>query len=100
MEHIGLAETIEALRTELAEAVAKAKGQDIQFPVGEVRLEFQVGVTKDAKATAGVKFWVVQLGGEAGYAAASIQKVSLTLEPPVDSSGQRVRVARDIDFEP
>ncbi len=42
--------TIQALRAELSEAMLKAEGDPIQFPVGEVNLEFQVGVTKDAKA--------------------------------------------------
>lgn len=100
MEQIGLAETIEALRAELAEALEKAKGQVIQFPVGEVHLEFQVGVTKDAKAKAGARFWVLELGAEAGYATESIQRVTLTLGPPVDADGQRVLVERGFDEHP
>ena len=47
MEKIGLVETIDALRTELASAVEKAQGQEIQFPIGSVQLEFQVGVTQE-----------------------------------------------------
>ena len=50
MERIGLADSIQALRAELSEAMLKAEGDAIQFPVGEVHLDFQVGVTKDAKA--------------------------------------------------
>ena len=68
MEKIGLVETIDALRSELAAAVKKAQGQEIQFPVGSVQLEFHVGVTKDVDAKAGVKFWVIELGAESGYA--------------------------------
>ena len=45
MGKIGLVEAIDALRSELAEAVEKAQGQEIQFPIGSVQLEFQVGVT-------------------------------------------------------
>ena len=63
---------------ELSEAMVKAEGDAIQFPVGEVHLEFQVGVTKDGKAKGGARFWVLELGAEAGYAAESIQHISLT----------------------
>ncbi len=37
MEKIGLVETIDALRSELAAAVEKAQGQEIQFPIGSVQ---------------------------------------------------------------
>ncbi len=39
---IGLAETIDALHAELAAAVKRGQGQEIQFPIGSVELEFQV----------------------------------------------------------
>ena len=92
--------TIQALRAELSEAMLKAEMDPIQFPVGEVHLEFQVGVTKDAKAKGGARFWIVELGAEAGYAAESIQHISVTLEPPVDAAGERVLVARGFDEAP
>ena len=100
VERIGLADSIQALRAELSEAMLKAEGDAIQFPVGEVHLEFQVGVTKDAKAKGGARFWIVELGAEAGYAAESIQHISVTLEPPVNAAGERVLVARGFDEAP
>src|SRR2546421_5154461 len=100
VERIGLADSIQALRAELSEAMLKADGDAIQFPVGEVHLEFQVGVTKDAKAKGGARFWIVELGAEAGYAAESIQHISVTLEPSVDAAGERVLVARGFDEAP
>jgi hypothetical protein len=92
MEKIGLGETIEALRLELAEAVKKAEGQEIQFPIGSVQLEFQIGVTWDAESTGGVKFWVLELGASGKYANESVQKVTLNLEAPVDINGEPVKV--------
>jgi len=100
VERIGLADSIQALRAELSEAMLKAEGDAIQFPVGEVHLDFQVGVTKDAKARGGARFWIVELGAEAGYAAESIQHISVTLEPPVNAAGERVLVARGFDEAP
>ena len=100
MTEIGLAETIEALRSELATAMKKANGQDIQFPLGRIELEFHVGVRRATDAKAGVKFWVVELGGSGAYSAESIQKVSITLEPPVDATGTPLRVARTTGYKP
>src|SRR5436190_7591834 len=93
MEKIGLSEVIDALHSELAAAVQKAQGQEIQFPIGSVQLEFQVGVTWDAEAKGGVKFWVLELGASGSYANESVQKVTLNLEAPVNEKGETVKVA-------
>jgi hypothetical protein len=100
MEKIGLVETIDALRSELAAAVEKAHGQEIQFPIGSVQLEFQVGVTWDTEAKAGVKFWVLELGASGSYANESVQKVTLNLEAPVDAEGRAVKVTRRSQQKP
>ena len=100
MRKIGLVETIDALRSELAAAVEKAQGQEIQFPIGSVQLEFQVGVTWDAEATGGVKFWVLELGASGSYANESVQKVTLNLEAPVDAEGRAVKVTRRSQQKP
>ncbi len=92
MEKIGLVETIEALRSELSAAVKKAQGQEIQFPIGSVQLEFQVGVTWDAETKGKVKFWVLELGASGKYANESVQKVTLNLEAPVNTEGNIVKV--------
>lgn len=100
MEHIGLKETIAALRAELSDAMTAGANEPIQFPVGLVQLEFHVGVTKDATAKAGVKFWVVELGAEGSYTQESIQKVVVNLEPPIDREGHPVRIQGGFDKEP
>ena len=40
VSEIGLSETIDALRAELAAAVERARNTDIQFPVAGVQLEW------------------------------------------------------------
>jgi Trypsin-co-occurring domain 2 len=100
MEKIGLVETIDALRSELAAAVEKAQGQEIQFPIGSVQLEFQVGVTWDTEAKAGVRFWVLELGASGSYANESVQKVTLNLQAPVDAEGNVVKVTRHLQQKP
>jgi hypothetical protein len=100
MEKIGLVETIEALRSELAVAVEKAQEQEIQFPIGSIQLEFQVGVTWDAESKGGVKFWVLELGASGKYANESVQKVTLNLESPIDVEGRTVKVTRSSQEKP
>jgi hypothetical protein len=100
MEHIGLKETIAALRAELSDAITAGANEPIQFPVGLLQLEFHVGVTKDVTAKGGVKFWVVELGAEGSYTQESIQKVVINLEPPTDREGRPIRIHGGSDQEP
>lgn len=98
---VGLVEAVAALRAELAEAVAAGAEADIQFPVESVQLAFQVGVTASEQAQGGLKFWVVELGGEAGWARESVQTVTITLAAPVDRrTGEPIRIARGTDAKP
>ena len=92
MEKIGLVETIDALRTELAEAVAQGTDAEFQFPVAGIQLEFNVTVTRDTKAEGGVKLWVVSVGAGGSAGNATTHKVVVNLEPPVDRAGRPVRV--------
>src|SRR5438445_13110571 len=78
VERIGLADSIQALRAELSEAMRKAEGDAIQFPVGEGPLDCQGGVTGDAKAKGRARDWSAELGAAAGYAAEPVQHTSVT----------------------
>ena len=94
MEQLELAETVEALRAELARAAAAGAGAGFQFPVAGVQLEFHVAVTKTGEGKAGVRFWVVELGGAGSYAREEIQTVTVTLGAPVDQNGEPVKIYR------
>ena len=74
MEGLELAETVEALRAELARAAAGAEAE-FQFAVAGVQLEFHVAVTRTGEGRAGVKFWVVELGGAGSYARAETARL-------------------------
>jgi hypothetical protein len=97
---LGLAETMEALRAELAQAAAAGAAAGFQFPVAGVQLEFHIGVTKTGEGKAGVKFYVVELGGSGGYAREEIQTVTVTLGAPVDHHGDPVKIYRGSDQMP
>ncbi|MEU4275335.1 trypco2 family protein [Streptomyces tanashiensis] len=100
VERIGLAETIEAVRAELASAITAGAASTLQFPVNGVQLEFNVAVEKKAGGKAGVRFWIVELGGSADYRNEEIQKVTVTLGTPVDDHGRPVKVQRGSDEKP
>lgn len=97
---VGLVEAVAALRAELARAVDEAAEAEVQFPVESVELAFQVGVTADRQAQGGLRFWVVELGGQAGWARESVQTVSVSLGAPVDRHGHPIKVGRGLDGKP
>jgi hypothetical protein len=100
VHQLELADTVEALRAELARAAAAGAGAEFQFPVAGAQLEFHVAVTKTGEGKAGVKFWVVELGGAGSYAREEIQKVTVTLGPPVDQNGDPVKINRGYAGKP
>jgi hypothetical protein len=92
VEKIGLVEMIDAVRTELREAVAEGNNAEFQFPVAGIQLEFNVTVTRDTTAEGGIKLWVVSLGGGTSAGSATTHKVVVNLEAPVDQAGRSIQV--------
>ena len=86
---VGFGDAVDALRAELSEAMVRAADQKIQFPVGAIQLEFHIGITREAEGKAGLKVWVLELGGGGSYTRESVQKVTVSLEPPVTADGQQ-----------
>jgi Trypsin-co-occurring domain 2 len=78
---VPLASAIDALREELVAAVQEGKDQDVRFALGPIELEFQVEVSREAGAQAGVKFWVVSLGGKGSRTSGTTHTVRLSLSP-------------------
>lgn len=100
MEKLQLAETMEALRAELARAAEAGAESGLQFPVTGVQLEFHVGITRSGEGNAGVRFWVVELGGSGSYTQEEIQTVTITLGPPLDHNGESVRIHQSTADKP
>lgn len=93
MAKIALAEMIEELRKELQAAVKAGEGQEIRFGLGEVTLEAQVEVTREGGGTAGLKFWVAEVGTSGTVTSARTHKIVLKLEPR-HRSGGKIDLAR------
>jgi hypothetical protein len=96
---IGLPQAIRSLRSELALAMQEGEGEDLRFTMGPVELEFLVQVTRARTGEAGVKFWVVSLGGSAGVTDSATHRVKLSLLP-VTAGGESVMVGDEVARRP
>jgi NTP-dependent ternary system trypsin peptidase co-occuring protein len=88
---IPLAKWIGALRAELEHAQQEGGGQQLQFTVGPLELEFEMAVTHEAGGRAGIRFWVLDLGASGKRGGETTQRVKMTLEPKT-TGGQPVSV--------
>ncbi|OHV34665.1 hypothetical protein CC117_20885 [Parafrankia colletiae] len=88
-ERLSLANSVEALRREIlqAQADAAASGAPFYFPIKDVTIELQVGVTASVDSAASIRFWLIGLGAGGRYAQEEIQKITISLGSPVDAAG-------------
>jgi hypothetical protein len=84
---IELGEVIGELRRELQEAMNQGEGQPLRFELGPVELEAIVAVEKGGGGGAKVRFWVIELGGDAKVTQSSTQRIKLALQPRLASGG-------------
>jgi Trypsin-co-occurring domain 2 len=92
---IELGEVIAELRRELQQAMNAGQGQPLRFELGPVELEATVAVEKGGGGGAKVRFWVVELGGDANAAQSSSQRIKLALQPRLAGSGEAPWVSGD-----
>ena len=96
MEPVGLKEAVEALRKELSASIVAAANESLRFEVGQITMEFQIGVERTAEGSGGIKFWVVELGGKGVYKSTEVHKVTIPLKPvhgdgrPVLTGGNKI----------
>jgi len=80
-QRIGVEEAIRTLRAELTAAMLEGEGQQLQFRAGPIELEFLVQVSREKGADAGIRFWVVSIGGSAKATSNTTHRIKLTLNP-------------------
>jgi Trypsin-co-occurring domain 2 len=78
---VGLGAAIEALRTELADAVESGVGQAVRFRPGPIELTVQATVTRTRGGKAGLKWWLVEAGAERSRQIGATQTLKLVLQP-------------------
>jgi hypothetical protein len=91
---IELGEVISELRRELQQAMGAGEGQPLRFELGPVELEARVAIEKGGGGGAKVRFWVIELGGDAKITHSSTQRIKLVLQPRL-ASGETAVVAGD-----
>ncbi|MFI5888491.1 trypco2 family protein [Actinoplanes sp. NPDC051513] len=91
-----LADALESLRDQLAEAVDRAQGQDLSFLCESVEVQLQVVVTNTQKAEAKAGLWsVVTVGGGRDRATSATHVVKLVLKPELNGSGGKLKLKGD-----
>ncbi|MFH8802621.1 trypco2 family protein [Streptomyces sp. NPDC017936] len=78
---VSLAEAIDALRSDLLRAWGGGGVRPLRFKPAPVELTLQVAVTAGNKGSAGVKWWVVNAGGEKTRETVVTQTIKLVLDP-------------------
>ncbi|MBH5337427.1 hypothetical protein IHE55_22750 [Streptomyces pactum] len=78
---VGLAEAIEALRSDLLRAWGGGTARPLRFRPAPVELTLQVAVTAANKGSAGVKWWVVNADLATSRETVVTQSIKLVLDP-------------------
>lgn len=78
---IGLADAIEALRAELTQAMNAAPEIGVRFKPSSIELTVEVALTKKGEGSAGIKWWLIEMGGKASRESIKTQTLKLTLQP-------------------
>src|SRR4051812_31854180 len=78
---VPLSAAIGALREELARAWWDGRHHTVRFKPAPGELTLQVAVTWSGGGGAGVRWWLIELGGEASKQSAVTQTVKVTLDP-------------------
>ena len=90
---IELSDLIRDLRSELQTARTAGAGEPLRFEIGPVELDLTVAVTQEGGGGAKVRFYVVELGGDAKVSRETTQHVKLTLQPKDVTTGRSPDIA-------
>ncbi len=90
---VPLSAAIGALRDELTRAWWDGRDRSVRFEPSPVELTLQVAVTSAGSGRAGVRWWLIELGGEVSRESVVTQTVKVTLEPKMfDEDGEATGV--------
>ena len=92
-ERVPLAGAIRELRTQLMDSMREAEAEELRFALGDIELELQLEVSRETHGDAGIRFWLVSLGGSVGASKSTTHTVRLTLTPET-AEGKTPRVSR------
>ena len=87
MERIGLKEAISSLRAELSESILAAADEKLQFEVGDINLEFKAEIERAVEGSAGIKIYVVDIGGKGAQTSSTAHTIQIALKPVTQAGG-------------
>ncbi|MFC4147997.1 trypco2 family protein [Micromonospora mangrovi] len=76
-----MADAITALREELTTAIEAAGAENLRFKVGEMSVEFEIAVERTSGGRGGLKFWVIEAGGEHSHTGTRTHRITVPLTP-------------------
>jgi len=88
---LDLADAIELLRIQVAEAQRRSVGADVRFRLGEITVEFGMELARTRGAGGGLRFGVASVDGRGERTARATHHVTVRLDPrradgsPVDT---------------
>jgi Trypsin-co-occurring domain 2 len=98
---VPLSAAIGALRDELTRAWWDGRERSVRFKPSPVELTLQVAVTSAGSGHAGVRWWLIELGGEVSRESVVTQTVKVSLEPVMfDEAGQPLEFLIDAADQP
>ena len=80
---VDLAEAIEALRSQLGQAMDSAPARGLRFRPGPVELTVQAALTKGMGGNAGIRWWLIEAGGDISRQSVVTQTLKISLQPVV-----------------
>ena len=90
MEHkLSLSTMIQYLRKEIEIAQENASASNIKFTMGEVEMELNVEISASEKGKAGVKFWIIEAGGELANSNKAAHKIKIKMTPTLINDSER-----------
>ncbi|MBI4652449.1 hypothetical protein HY745_14475 [Candidatus Desantisbacteria bacterium] len=88
---IQLSTMLQDLRKELQISFGKAEKESLRFNLNSIDLELQVVVTKEANASAGTKFWVLDTNAGIKYGDTITHTIKLSMKPVMyDKDGNKL----------
>jgi len=100
-DSLPLARALSSLRTELAQAIQAASGEELRFKVESIDVELQVVAATSGGGTAEVGLWqVVKFGGKIDRSRGSTHTVRLTLTPDLGDGQGDVHVNDSVTERP
>jgi Trypsin-co-occurring domain 2 len=84
---LDLADAVDALREQLAEAQYRAADSTIRFAISEITMQFGVELVRSARGDGGLRFGVVSVGVAGEHARHATHTITLKLAAHTDAGG-------------